>query len=84
MHQGKIIIADDDAVLRLDLRIMLECLGHTVVGEADNGEVVCQLARRLRPDLLILDVMMPRMGGLQAAETISQERLGAGASADGV
>jgi AmiR/NasT family two-component response regulator len=76
MHQGKIIIAEDDAVLRLDLRTMLECLGHTVVGEADNGEVACQLARRLRPDLLILDVMMPRMNGLQAAEIISQERLG--------
>lgn len=76
MHQGKIIIADDDAVMRLDLRIMLECMGHTIVGEADNGESVCQLGRRLRPDLFILDVMMPRMNGLQVAEIISQERLG--------
>ncbi|HZO91322.1 MAG TPA: response regulator [Chthonomonadaceae bacterium] len=77
MQQGRILIADDDAVLRLDLRSMLECLGHSVVGEADNGEAACYLARNLRPDLIILDIMMPRQNGLQAAEIISRERLGA-------
>ncbi len=56
---------------------MLECLGHSVVGEADNGEAACYLARNLRPDLIILDIMMPRQNGLQAAEIISRERLGA-------
>ena len=76
MHQGRILIADDEAVLRLDLRVMLESLGHVVVGEADNGESALVLARRLRPDLTILDVMMPGKNGLQAAEAISQERLG--------
>jgi response regulator NasT len=77
MQQGNIIIADDDAVLRFDLRSMLESIGHSVVGEADNGETACYLARSLRPDLIILDVMMPKQNGLEAAEIISKERLGA-------
>jgi response regulator NasT len=76
MQQGRILIADDDAVLRLDLRTMLENMGHRVVGEADNGETACYLARSLRPDLIILDVMMPKKNGLEAAEIISRERLG--------
>ena len=76
MHQGRILIADDEAVLRLDLRVILEALGHVVIGEADNGEAALVLARRLRPDLTILDVMMPGKNGLEAAEAINQERLG--------
>jgi AmiR/NasT family two-component response regulator len=77
MVQGQILIADDEAVLRLDLRAMLESLGHTIVGEADNGETAVYMARNLKPDLIILDIMMPRMNGLQAAEIIGKERLGA-------
>ena len=77
MQQGQILIADDDAVLRLDLTAMLKALGHTVVGEADNGEAAVMMARNLKPDLIILDVMMPRLSGLQAAELIARERLGA-------
>jgi AmiR/NasT family two-component response regulator len=77
MQIGNILIADDDAVVRLDLRSMLEGMGHSVVGEADNGETACYLARSLRPDLIILDVMMPKCSGLEAAEIISRERLGA-------
>jgi response regulator NasT len=76
MQQGQILIADDDAVLRLDLRNMLESMGHTVVGEADNGEAALLMARNLKPDLIVLDVMMPRMNGLEAAELIAKERLG--------
>jgi AmiR/NasT family two-component response regulator len=76
MQQGKILIADDEAMIRLDLRKMLEEIGHCVVGEADNGETACHLARSLRPDLIILDVMMPKRNGLEAAEIISKERLG--------
>ena len=77
MQTGRILIADDDAVVRLDLKAMLASLGHCVIGEADNGETACYLARSLRPDLVILDVMMPRCNGLEAAEIISRERLGA-------
>ena len=75
MQEARIIIADDEAVLRLDLRAMLETLGHCVVGEADNGESALYLARTLQPDLAILDVMMPRMSGLEAAEIIGKERI---------
>lgn len=71
------MIADDDAMTRLDLRRMIEDLGYSVVGEADNGEDACRLARSLRPDLTILDIMMPQMSGLDAAAMISRERLGA-------
>ena len=76
MQQVKILIADDDAMLRLDLKLMLESLGHCVVAEADNGETACYLARSLHPDLNILDVMMPKVNGLEAAEIINRERLG--------
>ncbi len=75
MLQGRVLIADDDAVIRMDLKAMLEDLGHEVVGEADNGESACYMARSLKPDLIILDVMMPKMNGLQAAATINGERL---------
>jgi response regulator NasT len=76
MQHGRILIADDDAVLRMDLRAMLEAIGHCVVAEAVDGGEACALARSLGPDLIILDVMMPTVDGLQAAETISKERLG--------
>src|SRR2546423_248136 len=75
MTPGRVLIADDEPVIRMDLKAMLEELGHEVVGEADNGETACYLARSLKPDLVILDVMMPRVNGLQAAATISSERI---------
>jgi two-component system, response regulator PdtaR len=75
MQQARILIADDDAVVRLDLKKLLEEIGHSVVGEADNGETACYLARSLKPDIIILDVMMPKMNGLEAAETINSERI---------
>ena len=75
MLQGRVLIADDDAVIRMDLRTMLEDLGHEVVGEADNGEAACYMAKSLKPDLVILDVMMPKMNGLQAAASINGDRL---------
>jgi response regulator NasT len=75
MQQGRVLIADDDVVIRMDLRAMLEEIGHEVVAEADNGESACYLTRSLKPDLVILDIMMPRMSGLDAAATINRERL---------
>jgi len=75
MRSARLVIADDDPVIRMDLRTMLEDLGHEVAGEADNGEAACLLARKLKPDLVILDVMMPRMNGLEAAARISGERV---------
>jgi two-component system, response regulator PdtaR len=75
MQQGKVLIADDEVVIRMDLRTMLEEIGHTVIGEADNGETACYMARSLKPDLVILDIMMPKMSGLEAATVINRERL---------
>ena len=75
MDSVKVIIADDDPLLRMDLRITLEELGHRVVGEAEDGRQAVVLARALRPDLLIMDVMMPQMDGLAAARVVRQEEL---------
>ncbi len=75
MLQARVLIADDDPVFRMDLRAMLESLGHTLAGEADNGEDVIRLARSLRPDLTILDIEMPRKSGLEAARVLAEERI---------
>ncbi len=73
----KVILADDDPLTRLDLRHALETLGLRVLGEAEDGRQALSLARSLRPDLLILDIMMPQMDGLDAARIARAEGLGA-------
>jgi AmiR/NasT family two-component response regulator len=70
----RILIADDEAVIRMGLRKMLEDMGHHVVGAARDGEVAIDLARRTRPDLVILDIKMPHVDGLEAAKVIAAER----------
>jgi len=66
---------DDEALLRLDLREMLEEAGHTVIGEAENGKIALDLARKGKPDLIIMDVKMPVMDGLAASAVIGREKL---------
>lgn len=75
MERLRIIIADDESIIRMDLKEMLEEAGHSVVAEAVNGRQAVEFARKLFPDLLILDVKMPVMDGLQAAELIAAEHL---------
>jgi AmiR/NasT family two-component response regulator len=70
----RILIADDEAIIRLGLTTMLEDLGHTVVGAAADGVAAVNLARQLQPDLVILDIKMPLLDGLDAAEEIAAER----------
>jgi len=71
----RVLIAEDEALIRLDLKEMLEEEGYDVVGEADDGERAVALANQLRPDLVILDVKMPKLDGIAAAERIAGDRV---------
>ncbi len=71
----RVLIAEDEALIRLDLKEMLEEEGYSVVGEAGDGAQAVALAAELRPDLIILDVQMPVMDGLAAAEKIAADRI---------
>ena len=73
----RLLIAEDEAIIRLDLKEMLEEEGYEVVGEAADGEAAVRLARENDPDLVIMDVKMPGMDGLTAAEKIVDEQLSA-------
>jgi AmiR/NasT family two-component response regulator len=75
--RARILIAEDEAIIRLDLREMLEEEGYEVVGEAGDGETALQLAEDLRPDLAILDIKMPGMDGLTAAARINEGEMSA-------
>jgi two-component system, response regulator PdtaR len=74
-HTTRVVIAEDEALIRLDLKEMLEEEGYSVVGEAGDGEAAVKLAAELRPDLVILDVKMPVLDGISAAERIAKERM---------
>jgi len=71
----RIIIADDESLIRLDLRDMLTHLGYEVIAEAGDGRTAVDLAKRLRPDLLIMDIKMPDVDGISAAEELTRERI---------
>ncbi|MHB9144765.1 MAG: ANTAR domain-containing response regulator [Symbiobacteriia bacterium] len=72
-----VLIAEDEPITRLDLREMLAEMGYRVVGEASDGWEAVQLAQRLRPSLVIMDIKMPRLDGLVAAQKIIDQGLGA-------
>ena len=74
---ARIVIAEDEAIIRMDLREMLEEEGYEVVGEAADGDEAMRLAEQLRPDLVILDIVMPETDGLTAAEHIVEQELAA-------
>lgn len=71
----RVVIAEDEAIIRLDLRETLEEEGYEVVGETGRGDHAVDLVRDLKPDLAILDIKMPHMDGLEAARIISAERI---------
>jgi response regulator NasT len=70
----RILVAEDETLIRLDLRALLEASGFEVCGEARDGIEAVELARSLRPDLAIVDVKMPRLDGIEAARRIIDER----------
>ncbi|MCL6471799.1 MAG: response regulator [Firmicutes bacterium] len=71
MSRLRVLIAEDEAIIRLDLKEILEELGHIVVGEAWDGETALELAETLKPDLAILDIKMPGMNGIEVARLIT-------------
>jgi len=75
MERTRVIIADDESIIRMDLREMLTNLGYLVVGEAGDGRSAVNLARELRPDVVIMDIKMPDLDGIEAARNLTQERI---------
>ena len=73
----RVLVAEDEAIIRMDLKEMLEEEGFDVVGEAADGRRAVDLAREHHPDLVILDIKMPGMNGIRAAEIITRERIAA-------
>ena len=71
----RVLVAEDEALIRLDLVELLTGEGYEVVGEASDGEQALALARELLPDLVVMDVKMPKMDGITAAATIAEERI---------
>ncbi|MDO5067485.1 MAG: response regulator [Propionibacteriaceae bacterium] len=71
----KVLVAEDEALIRLDLVELLTDEGFEVIGQAADGEEAVKLARELEPDLIIMDVKMPKLDGITAAETIAEERI---------
>jgi len=75
VERTRIIIADDESLIRMDLREMLTNLGYLVMGEAGDGQSAINLTWELRPDIVIMDIKMPDMDGIEAARILTQERL---------
>jgi two-component system, response regulator PdtaR len=71
----RVVIAEDEALIRLDLAEMLGEEGYDVVGQAGDGERAVELAEELHPDLVVLDVKMPRLDGISAAQKIAEQRI---------
>lgn len=68
--KNAIVVVDDDPIIRMDIREMLEEGGYWVAGEAKNGEEAVELVARLKPDLAIMDIKMPVMNGIKASQII--------------
>ncbi len=73
--RARLLVAEDEALIRLDLVEMLVDAGYEVVAQASNGEQAVALSRELRPDLVMMDVRMPVLDGISAAEQIGRERI---------
>jgi response regulator NasT len=75
MQPLRVVVADDESIIRLDLKETLRKMGHDVVGEAGDGRSAVDLARKLKPDVVVMDIKMPEMDGIDAAKLISQEKV---------
>jgi len=75
VERTRVIIADDESIIRMDLREMLTNLGYLVIGEVGDGRSAVNLARELRPDVVVMDIKMPDMDGIDAAKVLTEERI---------
>lgn len=75
LERTRVIIADDESIIRMDLREMLTNLGYLIVGEVGDGQSAVNLSRELRPDIVIMDIKMPDMDGIEAASILTRERI---------
>ena len=75
MERVRVVIADDESVICMDLREMLSNVGYLVVGEAGDGRSALNLARELRPDVVLMDIKMPDTDGIEAARILTEERI---------
>jgi AmiR/NasT family two-component response regulator len=71
----RVIVAEDETIIRLDLKERLEGAAHQVIGEAGDGETAVHMARELRPDLVVMDIKMPVLDGIDAARRLTEERI---------
>lgn len=75
MERTRVIIADDESIVRMDLREMLGNLGYLVVGDVGDGQSAVNLARELKPDVVLMDIKMPNMDGIEAAKILTEEQI---------
>ena len=75
MDKLKILIADDESIIRMDLKEMLEDAGHIIVAEASDGAQAVELSKKLHPDLVIMDIKMPILDGIAASKVLTTEKI---------
>ncbi|MCG3211585.1 MAG: putative transcriptional regulatory protein pdtaR [Anaerolineae bacterium] len=75
MERTRIIIADDESIVRADLKEMLTNLGYLVVGDVGDGQSAVNLARELKPDVVLMDIRMPNLDGIEAAKILTEEQI---------
>ncbi|MCU0492855.1 MAG: response regulator [Chloroflexaceae bacterium] len=75
MAQIRLVIADDESIIRMNLKETLIGMGYLVVGEAGDGASAIHTARELRPDLVLMDIKMPKLDGIQAAKILTEEKI---------